>query len=330
MRGGPRLARRTSIALRLAQKFATIRVGSAVFLTMPVTDSSIPAQADRRVFIDVRYAGELYARSGAAGYDLSLEQFTAVLRNVVIRTDDMRGSSKEELAVFLSGLKLDELALAHGCAAGNQHAWDVFLTRYRESIYQSARSITRNETTGKELADSLYAELYGLGPAEDRRSKLALYSGRGSLAGWLRMVLAQSYVNQIRAGKRLVSIEEEEEMHGTQYAAATPEAATVAEPRLREATDEMLRELSEEERFLLSSYFLDGRRLAEIGRTLGVHESTISRKMEKLLKEIRKRIRKGLERRGMSRRQAEEALEVDVRDVELDVAGRLRPPEHRS
>ena len=52
--------------------------------------------------------------------------------------------------------------------------------------------------------------------------------------------------------------------------------------------------------------------------------------MEKLLKEIRKRIRKGLERRGMSRRQAEEALEVDVRDVELDVAGRLRPPEHRS
>jgi RNA polymerase sigma-70 factor, ECF subfamily len=293
---------------------------------MPVTDSSTPAKADRRVHIGARHADELYARSGATAYGLSLEQFTAILGTVVARTEDMSGSSKEEIATFLSGLKLDELALAHGCAAGNQHAWDVFLTKYRESIYQAARSITRNESTGRELADSLYAELYGIGPAEERRSKLALYSGRGSLAGWLRMVLAQSFVNQIRAGKRLVSIEEEEEEHGTQFAAAAPESVAPADPRLKEAVDQVLGELSAEERFLLSSYFLDGRRLAEIGRTLGVHESTISRKMEKLLGEVRKRLRKALERRGMSRRQAEEALEVDVRDLELDVAAGLRPP----
>lgn len=293
---------------------------------MPVTDSSTPAKADRRVHIGARHADELYARSGATAYGLSLEQFTAILGTVVARTEDMSGSSKEEIATFLSGLKLDELALAHGCAAGNQHAWDVFLTKYRESIYQAARSITRNESTGRELADSLYAELYGIGPAEERRSKLALYSGRGSLAGWLRMVLSQSFVNQIRAGKRLVSIEEEEEEHGTQFAAAAPESVAPADPRLKGAVDQVLGELSAEERFLLSSYFLDGRRLAEIGRTLGVHESTISRKMEKLLGEVRKRLRKALERRGMSRRQAEEALEVDVRDLELDVAAGLRPP----
>jgi len=200
---------------------------------MPVTDSSTPAKADRRVHIGARHADELYARSGATAYGLSLEQFTAILGTVVARTEDMSGSSKEEIATFLSGLKLDELALAHGCAAGNQHAWDVFLTKYRESIYQAARSITRNESTGRELADSLYAELYGIGPAEERRSKLALYSGRGSLAGWLRMVLAQSFVNQIRAGKRLVSIEEEEEEHGTQFAAAAPESVAPADPRLK-------------------------------------------------------------------------------------------------
>src|SRR4051794_28909227 len=282
---------------------------------MPVTDSSTPAKADRRVHIGARHADELYARSGATAYGLSLEQFTAILGTVVARTEDMSGSSKEEIATFLSGLKLDELALAHGCVAGDQHAWDVFLTRYRESIYQSARSVTRSESLGRELADSLYAELYGLGPEEGRRSKLALYSGRGSLAGWLRMVLSQSYVNQIRAGKRLVSIEEEEEEHGTQFAAATPEIAPALDPRVKEAVDQMLGNLSPDERYLLASYFLDGRRLAEIGRTLGVHESTISRKLEKLLKDARKRIRKELERRGMSRRQADEALETDVRDL---------------
>ena len=296
---------------------------------MPVVQSS-RAEAVTSAPIDARLAAELFERSGGSAYGLSLTQFSAILQNVVSRTEGMGASTAQQTGIFLSSLKLDELALAHGCAAGNQHAWDVFLTKYRESIYQSARSITRNETTGRELADSLYAELYGLGPENDRRSKLALYSGRGSLAGWLRMVLAQSYINQIRAGKRLVSIEEEEEEHGRQFPAASVEAARTADLRIKDAADEVLANLSAEERFLLSSYFLDGRRLAEIGRTLGVHESTISRKMEKLLAEVRKRIRKGLERRGMSRRQADEALETDVRDLELDVAARVRPPAENS
>ena len=218
-----------------------------------------------------------------------------------------------------------DLELARLCAEGDERAWERFVREYRPLLYRAADALDRTQGA-REIADSLYAELYGIGPAEERRSKLALYSGRGSLAGWLRMVLSQSFVNQIRAGKRLVSIEEEEEEHGTQFAAAAPESVAPADPRLKEAVDQVLGELSAEERFLLSSYFLDGRRLAEIGRTLGVHESTISRKMEKLLGEVRKRLRKALERRGMSRRQAEEALEVDVRDLELDVAAGLRPP----
>jgi RNA polymerase sigma-70 factor, ECF subfamily len=296
---------------------------------MPLAQSSSRVKSDH-IDLDGLLLIDLYARSGASAYGLSDEQFAAVLKTIVARTEEIRRGSKEEIASFLSALRLDELALAHGCAAGNQHAWDVFLTKYRESIYQSARSITRNESVGRELADSLYAELYGLGPEDDRRSKLALYSGRGSLAGWLRMVLSQSFVNQIRSGKRLVSIEEEEEDHGAQFAAPITEAVATADPKLKESTDEALASLSAEDRFLLASYFLDGRRLAEIGRTLGVHESTISRKLEKLLKEVRKKIRKGLEQRGMTRRQAEEALEIDVRDLELDLSARLRPPAKNS
>jgi RNA polymerase sigma-70 factor (ECF subfamily) len=63
--------------------------------------------------------------------------------------------------------------------------------------------------------------------------------------------------------------------------------------------------------------------LAEIARMLSVHESTISRKVDKLLKSLRKQILAGLGRRGMSRRQAEEALEVDIRDFRLNIRTRL-------
>ncbi len=52
---------------------------------------------------------------------------------------------------------------------------------------------------------------------------------------------------------------------------------------------------------------------------LGVHESTISRKVDKLAKTLRKKILAGMMQQGMSRRQAEEALEVDVRDLQVNI-----------
>jgi len=52
---------------------------------------------------------------------------------------------------------------------------------------------------------------------------------------------------------------------------------------------------------------------------LGVHESTISRKVDKLAKSLRKKILATMVQQGMARRQAEEALEVDVRDLHLDI-----------
>jgi RNA polymerase sigma-70 factor (ECF subfamily) len=89
------------------------------------------------------------------------------------------------------------------------------------------------------------------------------------------------------------------------------------------ATDEALAALAAEDRFVLAAYYLDGRTLAEIARMLSVHESTISRKLDKLAKSLRKQILAGLGRQGMSRRQAEEALEVDVRDLSLNLRERL-------
>ena len=55
----------------------------------------------------------------------------------------------------------------------------------------------------------------------------------------------------------------------------------------------------------------------------GVHESTISRRLNRATAALRKRIVRGLRQRGMSARAAEEALEADVRDLALDVRGSL-------
>ncbi len=265
---------------------------------------------------------ELFAASGADGFGLLKEEFGAVLGQIG-RKYLAADVDTESATRFYRGLHMHELALARACAAGNEKAWEVFLTRYREKLYDAAHAITRKDSSARELADSLYAELYGTSErGGERVSKLAYYNGRGSLEGWLRATLAQEHVNSLRRSRREVSLEEKEEA-GQQFAAAAPPAQSVSDTRVADAADEALAALAVEEKYIIAAYYLDGRTLAEIARVLHVHESTISRKVEKITAALRKNIVAGLMRRGMSRAQAEEALDLDVRDLAVDVRARL-------
>ncbi len=265
---------------------------------------------------------ELYEKSRGAEFGVTREQFDGVLGEIA-RKYLPADAAHHDLRELYASLRAEELALARACAAGHEHAWEVFLTRYRAKLYDIAGYITKESSTARELADSIYAELYGTATRDGQRtSKLASYTGRGSLEGWLRTVMMQEHVNRYRRQRRLVSLDEETE-EGTQFATPEPEPAIAIDPRVEAAIDEVLAALPAEDRFVLASYFLDERTLAEIARTLGVHESTISRKVDKLAKSLRKQILAALGRRGMSRRQALEAIEVDVRDLRVNIRRRL-------
>src|SRR5271166_1470680 len=261
---------------------------------------------------------DLHAKSGCEKIGLTRESFGEILADVAMKYLPAEASPAEARTLLLS-LRVDELALARACAAGHNSAWEIFLIRYREKLYQSALRIAREDSAARDLADTLYAELYGTGTRDGERvSKLASFTGRGSLEGWLRTVLAQEFVNRYRRTKRLVSLDEENE-EGSQFAAPEPEPVTTSDSRLESATDAALAALDSEDRMVLAAYYLDGRTLAEIARMLGVHESTLSRKLDKLAKALRKKILAGMMQQGLARRQAEEALEVDVRDLQVNI-----------
>jgi RNA polymerase sigma-70 factor (ECF subfamily) len=265
---------------------------------------------------------EIYEKSRGAEFGVTREQFDGVLGEIA-RKYLPAEAAHHDLRELYASLRAEELALARACAAGHERAWEVFLTRYREKLYDIAGYITKESSTARELADSIYAELYGTTTRDGQRtSKLASYTGRGSLEGWLRTVMMQEHINRYRRHRRLVSLDEETE-EGMQFATPEPEPAIAIDPRVEAALDEVLAALPAEDRFVLASYFLDERTLAQIARTLGVHESTISRKVDKLAKSLRKQILAALGRRGMSRRQAQEAIEVDVRDLRVNIRSRL-------
>jgi RNA polymerase sigma-70 factor (ECF subfamily) len=268
------------------------------------------------------YLAELYAKSSAEKFRVSLQDFTAILQDVSGRYLP-RNATRAEAAELHCGLRVEDLVLARACARGNELAWECFLLQYRQKLYDTAAAIAKEESAARELADGLYADLFGVRQAADghRISKLASYTGRGSLEGWLRTVLAQEYVNRFRRERRLVSFDEKSEA-GEQFE-AKPIAVARVDSRLEQAVDEALAELSPESRLLLASWYLDGRTLAQIARLLGVHESTISRRIDKTTVSLRKRIIRGLRERGMNAREAQEAMEVDVRELFVDVRGRL-------
>ena len=265
------------------------------------------------------FVSGLFATSGATRFGLSIELFAAMLMEVVAKylPPDAGVAAVREL---LSAIHVEELVLARACAAGNEAAWEAFLVRYRESLYEAGITIAKDSGVGRALADSLYANLCGAGT--HGTSPLNSYMGYGSLEGWLRTIMARSFIDRYRSARRLVSLEEESD-EGWQLAAPPPQPAAAGEPRLEEATDEALRALAAEDRFILASFFLHDRTLAELARVLRLHESTVSRRIGKITASLKKQIVRGMVRRGMSRRQAEEALETDVRDLQINVRARL-------
>ena len=289
-----------------------------------MVSSGQTAESDR-LSADVRSACDrIFETAQAARYGLNPDSFRALLTEIAHQYAP--NARDHELVRFLETVKAEELALARGCVAGNDFAWQTFLTRYRASLYGAAYAVAKVESVARELADSLYAELYGLPNESGRRiSKLQYYKGRGSLEGWLRTVVAQEFINRYRRTRREVSLEEKVET-GSQFPAPrTTDAASPPDPRVDQAVAKALGGLDAELRLLLSAYYLDGRTLAEIGRALHVHESTISRKLERVTTALRKAIRKELLAQGLTAGQADELMQgTDVRDLGVNIRENLQ------
>ncbi len=238
-------------------------------------------------------------------------------------------ADERQIVQFYRKLHLQDLALAQACSRGHAAAWERFHSRYRERLYSAALALARNEAVARELADSLGGELFGCG--EGATGKLASYSGRGSLEGWLKAVLAHTYVDRFRSQKREVRLDERLEAIGA--ACLSQGAAPQGEPqygseayatrRLHAAIEEACGERTPEQRFLLAAYFFDGWSLAEIAHRLGVHESTASRRMDRLLRDLRRSITTSLRQRGVSARQIEETMRRGVEELPFEMRGLL-------
>jgi RNA polymerase sigma-70 factor (ECF subfamily) len=285
------------------------------------------AVVQARTLLPEGLARELWQNSNAQLVELTEAEFVEALE--AIGTKDNFGldpgiqASAKQREVFWRALHLEQLALARGCALGREVAWQRFLAQYRGPLTRIAVDMTGAASVGEELADSLYSELFGLMEREGKRSSpLLRYSGRGSLIGWLRAVLAQRRVNLYRKTSRETPLDDHIDPPMPAVESHEPQHLEHVRPALEGA----ISTLCAEERFLLSACYLDTRTLQELSGILGVHEATVSRKLKRATEHVRKELLKALRARGLSRRAAEEMLGTDPRDVDINLRKLLQDP----
>jgi RNA polymerase sigma-70 factor (ECF subfamily) len=223
---------------------------------------------------------------------------------------DAPASVPDEIDAFLDALHAGDLCLVVACEHGDAGAWEDLVNRFGPTVRSAARSAAGNEDAAEDLAQSIWAELHGLRTRADGRpaGKLGYYSGRGSLGGWLRAVVAQLAVDQHRKSARFVQTEEdaeldrlaqEDESSVSQAGELNPEDRLLAQRTARDveqALGQAIGALTAEDRLLLKLYYFDNLRLREVGAMLGFHEATASRRLARLQNDLRQSVEKILMR----------------------------------
>jgi RNA polymerase sigma-70 factor len=202
---------------------------------------------------------------------------------------------------YLDSLQAADLALACACSGGNSAAWEFFVARHRPALYRAARAIA-GESAARELADSLYAELYGLREvAGQRKSLFDYFLGRSKLTTWLHAILAQRHVDGIRRARRTESLDDDANSADRPELAAPTQLSSDPERErylvmLQAVLQSVLATLEPRDRLRLAYYYVEALTLAQIGKLTAEHEATVSRKLERTRREVRKQVEAALRR----------------------------------
>ena len=265
-------------------------------------------------------------------WDLPQAAFAEALDRSAAKAFAGRSPSPAELDRYLGSLHLADLALACACSLGHEGAWDHFVSEYRPALYRAAGAIDASGGA-REVADALYAELFGLKERDGERQSLFRYfHGRSSLSTWLRSLVAQRYVDRIRERRRHDPLPEESSPAALESPPAPPDPDR---PRfaaaMRGALGPAIAALAPRDRLRLGCYYAQEMTLAQIGRLTAEHEATVSRHLTRTRRIIRDEVERRLrQQHGFSDREISECFASVSADVgPMDLGDWLDPADAR-
>ncbi|HEY6177664.1 MAG TPA: sigma-70 family RNA polymerase sigma factor [Kofleriaceae bacterium] len=209
--------------------------------------------------------------------DLATERFVAHLARHL--------PAGAAIDVALEQMHTADLYLACACALGDRHAVQAFeqhCMRGLESVLSRYRASSDLTAEVKQRVRER-ALVRDAGPP-----RIELFSGRGDLRSWVRVMAAREAIGLLRGSRRETSVDDDELLHSL----LTPADAELEHAKARyvqefkQAFSESLRELSARDQTLLRQHVIDGLTIDQLGALYGVHRATAARNLERARKAV--------------------------------------------
>lgn len=231
-------------------------------------------------------------RAGCAKHgclELSLEDFETRLIQVVSKHLGLYASGASSIK-FTKTLHTSDLYLGLACARGSEAAWERLTGMYGAYIKTLATFVTMGNNAATEVADNVLVDLFLPGPSG--QSRIASYEGRSSLATWLRVVVSHHATNERQrfsnrmGGRNVPDIADESAPSRMDASLRALRYGRIIGDSLRCSCDC----LTHRERLILLLRYDEELQLGQIARLLGVHQSTVTRQLERACKKLREEV----------------------------------------
>lgn len=177
----------------------------------------------------------------------------------------------------LQKLRAGDLYVACACVNGDPRALAALEGRYFPDIVAALGKMNLGGARVDDVKQGLRRQMFVGEPGVLPR--IAEYTGRGDLRGWLRVTAVRAALKVIRKEKREVLVEDEQ-LFAASASVADPELLYVKEVYRAEfkiAFQEALESLEDREKNLLRQHVVDALSIDEIGALYQVHRATAAR-----------------------------------------------------
>jgi RNA polymerase sigma-70 factor, ECF subfamily len=246
------------------------------------------------------------AASFHSGISLTIERFEGAI----------------DAEAILDELHTNDLYLALACIDGNPLAVQVLERDVMTPVRPSVERACRDGSVSPEDVMQWTREKLLVGSDGDP-PKLAQYTGRGALLGWVRVVAVREALQDRRKSKRERARDDAALLEGGAPAEVGAELTLLRDryaASFRTAVQQALRRLSSEQRSLLRFHTHDGLTIDELAPMLGVHRATAARRLEKARADALDHTRAILrEAHGLSESEARSLCLVLGREVDVSI-----------
>ena len=253
-----------------------------------------------------------YSIHGALG--IGIDQFSERLISIIRKCS--RNDCLPAMGEFVSRLHATDLYLSTACALNDERAWERFGALYSRYMNDLVTYICSTRSIALEIRETVAAHLFL--PDGSGHSRIASYDGRSSLATWLRVIVTNRIINE--GQRKCNTLRYDQPRPDIEDGAALP----CIETRLKISRYETLvcaavrsacETLTDLERELLLSRFDRQVQLGKIAQKYNVHQSTITRTLDRIFRKIRENLISNLGEMQLGGAAIDECLSI-VRDGE--------------